>query len=165
MPGSFLPKLAVKTLICDGAMGTMLYSRGIPFGRCFDELNLSHPDLIKNFTAEAWQPEQIMDDICSALDRIAACGVAMELNTSGVNKTISEMNPMPTMLAEMSARGIPVTLGSDAHVPERVADGFESALSLLSRCGFSHVSYFLERQRRDVSIEEALESLVMSASS
>jgi histidinol-phosphatase (PHP family) len=124
--------------------------------------SISHPDLIKNFTSKVWNPEMIMDDICSALDRIAATGVAMELNTSGVNKTISEMNPFPAMLAEMRARNIPVTLGSDAHQPERVADGYETAMTLLVEAGYTHVSLFLNRQRQEVSITDAMASLVSS---
>lgn len=121
--------------------------------------SISHPDLIKNFTANAWRPEAIMDEICRTLDRIADCGVAMELNTSGVNKTISEMNPMPAMLREIATRNIPITLGSDAHVPDRVADGFETALELLKACGFTHVSYFLNRKRQQVQIDAAMQSL------
>ncbi|MCA1553500.1 MAG: bifunctional homocysteine S-methyltransferase/methylenetetrahydrofolate reductase, partial [Chloroflexi bacterium] len=34
-------------LLCDGAMGTQLFARGIPFEECFDELNLSKPELVK----------------------------------------------------------------------------------------------------------------------
>jgi methionine synthase / methylenetetrahydrofolate reductase(NADPH) len=34
-------------LVGDGAMGTMLYSRGIFINRCFDELNISNPDLVE----------------------------------------------------------------------------------------------------------------------
>ncbi len=122
--------------------------------------SLAHPDLIKNVTTKVWSPDAIMDDIRHALDRIAATGVAMELNTSGVNKTISEMNPFPAMLKEMCQRGIPVTLGADAHEPDRVADGYETALQLLLECGFSHVSFFLERKRHDELIHDALASLV-----
>jgi homocysteine S-methyltransferase len=33
-------------LLADGAMGTLLHSRGVPFDRCFDELNLSDPDVV-----------------------------------------------------------------------------------------------------------------------
>ena len=77
--------------------------------------SLAHPDLIKNFTATAWDPLKIMPDICRSLDRIAKTGIAMELNTSGVNKTIQEMNPMPSMLREIAKRKIPVTLGADAY--------------------------------------------------
>ena len=121
--------------------------------------SISHPDLIKNFTSQSWSPAAIMDDILAALDRIAAAGVAMELNTSGVNKTISEMNPFPGMLQEMRARDIPVTIGADAHQPDRVADGYQAALQLLAECGYRKVSFFLDRQRQEVSIEEALASL------
>ncbi|MCG8650579.1 MAG: histidinol-phosphatase HisJ family protein, partial [Pirellulales bacterium] len=112
--------------------------------------SLAHPDLIKNFTSKKWRPAEIMPDICHALDRIADTGVAMELNTSGVNKTISEMNPFPDMLVEMRTRGIPITLGSDAHHPERVADGYEQALGLLAECGYTHIHIFLERKRHEV---------------
>lgn len=122
--------------------------------------SIAHPDLIKNFTSTDWVPEAIMDDICDALDRIAATGTAMELNTSGVKKTISEMNPFPEMLAQMRQRSIPVTIGADAHQPERVADGYEFALHLLQRCGYTHVSMFLNRQRKDLAITEVLESLI-----
>jgi histidinol-phosphatase (PHP family) len=56
-----------------------------------------------------------------------------------------------------------VTIGADAHQPERVADGYETALQLLADCGYTKVSFFLDRQRQEVSIEEALESLVDSS--
>ncbi|MAR12424.1 MAG: histidinol-phosphatase [Blastopirellula sp.] len=120
---------------------------------------LAHPDLIKNQTADAWCTDKIMSDIKRALDRIARTGVAMELNTSGLNKKIAEMNPFPEMLGEMRARQIPVVIGADAHVPERVGDRYLDALDLLSRCGYESVSFFLERQRRDVPISEARECL------
>ena len=106
---------------------------------------LSHPDLIKNETPADWRPELVMDDIQRALDRIAATGVAMELNTSGVKKRIPEMNPFPDMLVEMARREIPVVIGADAHNPERVGDGYERALDLLAESGFSHTSHFLNR--------------------
>ncbi len=45
MPG-FLEALDSRVLVADGAMGTMLYARGIFLNRCFDELNLTEPDLV-----------------------------------------------------------------------------------------------------------------------
>ena len=36
-----------RVIIADGAMGTMLYASGVPKGRCFDELNLSNPDVVQ----------------------------------------------------------------------------------------------------------------------
>jgi homocysteine S-methyltransferase len=43
----FLEKVENWPMVCDGAMGTMLYSKGISLTRCFDELNLSSPQLVK----------------------------------------------------------------------------------------------------------------------
>ena len=49
MGKSFLERLKEdEILICDGAMGTMLYSKGIYIDRCFDELNLSNPAIVKD---------------------------------------------------------------------------------------------------------------------
>ena len=42
----FLETLDQRVLVCDGAMGTMLYAKGIFLNRCFDELNLTQPDLV-----------------------------------------------------------------------------------------------------------------------
>src|SRR5512138_327894 len=42
----FLDELARRVLVCDGAMGTMLYSKGVFVNRCFESLNLSEPDLV-----------------------------------------------------------------------------------------------------------------------
>lgn len=120
---------------------------------------LAHPDLVKNEAPEEWDFERIQPFIEAALDRIAASGVAMELNTSGLNKTLPEMNPGREMLGLMQARGIPVVIGADAHRPTRVADRYGEALGLLAEAGYEEVSFFLARQRQTVPIAEALASL------
>jgi len=43
----FLERIDKRALVCDGAMGTMLYSKGISLNRCYDELNLTMPQLVK----------------------------------------------------------------------------------------------------------------------
>src|SRR5258707_14280866 len=47
MPGDLLARLKTSAVLCDGAMGTLLYSKGIFINQCYDELNLSQPDLIR----------------------------------------------------------------------------------------------------------------------
>src|SRR5688572_19897244 len=44
---SFPERLRQGPVLCDGAMGTLLYDRGIFINRCYDELNLSQPELIR----------------------------------------------------------------------------------------------------------------------
>ena len=41
-----------KVLLCDGAMGTMLYNKGVYINACFDELNLENPELVKEVHRE-----------------------------------------------------------------------------------------------------------------
>lgn len=119
---------------------------------------LAHPDFVKNMVS-GWSVGRIMPTIQRALDRIAATGVAMELNTSGLNKAVPEMNPGPEMLREMALRGIPLVIGSDAHWPSRVAANWEEALDMAEAAGYREVSFFLDRKRQDVPIGVARSSL------
>ncbi len=120
---------------------------------------LAHPDLVKNEAPKEWNFARIEPFIVRALDRIAATGVAMELNTSGLNKALPEMNPGPRILTLMRERGIPVVIGADAHRPGRVGDRYEQALRMLDELGFENVSYFLDRCRVELPIAEAIASL------
>lgn len=121
--------------------------------------SLAHPDLVKNERPAEWKFGRVEADIERALDRIAKTGIAMELNTSGVNKSLPEMNPGLAMLQKMQQRGIPVVIGADAHRPERVADGYPAALRMLQAVGYREVSYFLDRKRHTVALTAATASL------
>jgi len=120
---------------------------------------LAHPDLVKNVAPSDWVLEEVFPDVQRALDRIAAAGTAMELNTSGLNKAIAEMNPGLEILMEMRERAIPVVIGADAHVPQRVADNYLGALDLLESAGYREISFFLERQRQTVPMSVVRSSL------
>src|ERR1017187_2953621 len=55
MGKAFLQRLADGPILCDGAMGTLLYSKGIFINRCYDELNISQPELIRGVHHEYLQ--------------------------------------------------------------------------------------------------------------
>ena len=55
MPTDFISRLKQTPVLCDGAMGTLLYSKGVFINRCYDELNLSQPDLIRSVHQEYLQ--------------------------------------------------------------------------------------------------------------
>ncbi|MBN1437069.1 MAG: bifunctional homocysteine S-methyltransferase/methylenetetrahydrofolate reductase [Sedimentisphaerales bacterium] len=63
-------KLARQVVLGDGAMGTMLYQRGVFLNACFDELNLTQPKLVKGIHA----------------DYVAAGVDFIETNTFGANE-------------------------------------------------------------------------------
>jgi methionine synthase / methylenetetrahydrofolate reductase(NADPH) len=55
MASDFLARLKRGPMLCDGAMGTLLYAKGVYINRCYDELNLSQPDLIRGIHQEYLQ--------------------------------------------------------------------------------------------------------------
>ena len=87
---NFLERLAERPLLADGAMGTMLYARGFDFSECYDELNLSHPDVVLDIHRQ-----------------YAAAGAdVLETNTFGANALrLAEWN-LEGATAEIAARGV-----------------------------------------------------------
>ena len=55
MAQTFRERLQKGPVLCDGAMGTLLYAKGIFINRCYDELNVSQPDLIRGVHHEYLQ--------------------------------------------------------------------------------------------------------------
>ena len=105
--------------------------------------SLSHPDLVKIFghRAEGFDYSEIADAIADA-------GVAVEVSTAGLRKPVGELYPHPELLAACRERGVPVTTGSDAHVPSIVGHEFDRARELLRAAGYETVTVFERRQGR-----------------
>jgi len=78
---------------------------------------------------------------------LAECDVAIELNTSGWQKSVADCYPRAELLACCHHYGVPVTLSSDAHAPELVAAGFERAIVLLREIGYRELATFVQRKR------------------
>jgi homocysteine S-methyltransferase len=70
VPSSFLEAIRERVLVCDGAVGTMLYAKGVFINRCFDGLNVTEPQLV----AEVHQ------------DYLRAGSDVVETNTFGANR-------------------------------------------------------------------------------
>ena len=108
--------------------------------RLFD--SLSHPDLAKVFG------DRIAFDYTAISDAVAEAGVAVEVSTAGLRKPVGELYPHPELLAACRERGVPVTTGSDAHVPELVGRDFDRAQELLRVAGYDTVTVYDRRQAR-----------------
>jgi methionine synthase I (cobalamin-dependent)/5,10-methylenetetrahydrofolate reductase len=52
MPSDLLSRLKRGPVLCDGAMGTLIYAKGVFINKCYDELNLTQPDLIRGIHQE-----------------------------------------------------------------------------------------------------------------
>ena len=95
---------------------------------------LAHPDLPKIFGR---RPERI--------EYPPLAGVALEISTNGRYKPVGELYPDLELL---HAAGLPVTLASDAHVPENVGRDFDLALELARAAGYETVTVFEGRTAR-----------------
>lgn len=102
MPADFLARLKQSPVLCDGAMGTLLYAKGIFINRSYDELNVSQPDLIRAIHHEYLQ----------------AGAEIIETNTFGANSfrlarhsiadKVSEINHAGARLAREAAKSFDV---------------------------------------------------------
>jgi histidinol-phosphatase (PHP family) len=109
--------------------------------RLFD--SLSHPDLVKIFGGERAEL-----DYEPVADAIAGSDVAIEVSTAGLHKPVRELYPHSDFLAACRERGVPVTLGSDAHMPDVVGRDFDQARELLRSAGYDTVTVFEQRRAR-----------------
>lgn len=111
---------------------------------------MGHLDLIKLFGVRP--RKDIVELADAALTRIAENGLVMELNTAGRYKPVGEYYPEVKLLEEAKRRGIPMTLGSDAHQPAHVGRDFEIATCLLKDCGISSLTGFNQREKISVPL-------------
>jgi homocysteine S-methyltransferase len=72
----------------DGGMGTMLYSKGVFINRCYDELNVTDPSLVKGVHEEY----------------VAAGAELLETNTFGANPVKLEQHGLAKRVGEFNAR-------------------------------------------------------------
>lgn len=91
------------------------------------------------------------DLIQMILRNLVERGKALELNTSGYKKNNGE--PLPNrdilkMYRELG--GELITIGSDAHVPEDMAEGLERGMALLKECGFRYLTLYQERKPQQI---------------
>jgi len=106
---------------------------------------LAHPDLVKKF---GHKPSFPLDEYYDALAKEAAeAGVAVEINTAGLHKPVGEMYPSKALLQRFFDRGVPLSLGSDAHQPEDVSLDHDQAIALGREVGYDAVVTFDRRRR------------------
>lgn len=107
---------------------------------------VSHLDIPKKFGHRP-SPSVLEKYAGPALDRIAAAGMAIELNTSGLRKPVKEIYPSLTILKMANQRNVPICFGSDAHQPDEVGYAFEKALLLAKEAGYTKYVRFNRRKQ------------------
>jgi histidinol-phosphatase (PHP family) len=109
---------------------------------------LAHPDLVKLWGAERPAPSREPSKFYElAIEGIAHSDLAIEVSTAGLRKPVGEIYPSRELLDMCLSAGRPVSLSSDAHVPDQLGYRYELAVEFLRDAGVSTVSVF-ERRRR-----------------
>jgi len=117
---------------------------------------LAHIDLYRRYgqtfygdgIREIWKPH-----ISDLADMMKRHNVGFEVNTSPLRKGQTQPMPEVDIIKALKNRGVNiVTTGSDAHRPQDIGTGIESATQLLRESGFSNISQFEKRTARNQSI-------------
>jgi methionine synthase / methylenetetrahydrofolate reductase(NADPH) len=102
----FLEALDERVLVCDGAMGTMLYAQGVFINRSFDALNLSDPDRVRAVHhAYAQSGADVLETNTFGANRI-------KLRAFGLADRLREINEAGARLAREGARGSAFVAGA-----------------------------------------------------
>lgn len=101
---------ADRPVLADGAMGTVLYSRGVLINRCYDELNLSDPSLILAVHEEYLQAgAEILETNTFGANRF-------RLTRHGLGDKVREINEAGVRLARQAVDHLKEKQGGDAWV-------------------------------------------------
>src|SRR5262245_11066136 len=90
MPRSFAEALEQRVLVCDGAMGTMLYSKGVFINKSFDALNITQPEIVLDVHNEY----------------VRAGADVIETNTFGANRIKLGSFGLASSLHEINVAGV-----------------------------------------------------------
>ena len=108
---------------------------------------VAHFDLPKRFGNPIPLPA-LRELVLPALDRLAEAGMALEINTSGLNHPCQSCYPSVEILTWAHERGVGLTFGSDSHKPERVGAGFAHAVTLARQAGYTESWVYRKRKAR-----------------
>ncbi|MFZ1940080.1 MAG: bifunctional homocysteine S-methyltransferase/methylenetetrahydrofolate reductase, partial [Terracidiphilus sp.] len=101
----FAELFADRPVLADGAMGTLLYARGVATSRCIDELNLSEPELVLSVHEEYLQ----------------AGAELLETNTFGANRYRLARQGLGGKVAEINAAGVRLARKAVERLKEKQA--------------------------------------------
>lgn len=155
----FRDRLRQRVVVSDGAMGTMLYSRGIFINRCFDELNLSQPSTVREIHEEyvragaeiletntygASRPRLESFGLAAKLPEINRAGVRLAREAAGGNSGVFVCGSIGPLGLRIEPLGPTSFAEARAHFEEQAAALVEAGVDLLLLETFGSVSELRE---------------------
>jgi len=99
-----------RTVLCDGAMGTMLYSCGVFINRCYDELNVTQPETVRTVH------EQYLQAGAQVIETNTFGANAYRLERYGLREKVKEFNLAGVKIARQCVTAIGEKQGTEAFV-------------------------------------------------
>lgn len=141
---------------------------GDTYYHCLEELAkngeydcIGHLDYYKKHCARAGLSdrfEHYRPIIKNILMHIIEGGKGIEVNTACMGGLIEETMPdLPILELYRELGGSIITVGSDAHTPDRIGYGFEQARKKLLKAGFTQITVYEKRVPRQISLAEMTE--------
>src|SRR5205807_5683958 len=143
---TFRDQLSRRVLVADGAMGTMLYDKGIFINRCYDELNLTAPDMIRLIHA----------------DYVKAGAEILETNTFGANRPRLAAFGLAEKLRAINQAGVRLAreaAGDAAYVAGAIGP-LGVRIEPLGPTSFAEARAFF-REQADALVEAGVDLLIL----
>jgi homocysteine S-methyltransferase len=110
MPADLISRLKKSPVLCDGAMGTLLYAKGVFINKCYDELNLTQPDLIRGIHQE------YLNAGAEVIETNTFGGNVFRLERHGLADKVHEINLQGARLAREATDSFNQKKGGEALV-------------------------------------------------
>jgi len=133
----FRNQLESKLIVADGAMGTMLYAKGIFINRCFDELNLSAPDLVREIHREYVKAgAELLETNTFGANRVRLAAFGFEekleaINRAGVQLAREAAGEKAFVAGALGPLGVPIEPLGPTSFEEARAIFYEQAQALV----------------------------------
>ncbi len=114
---------------------------------------LAHADVIKKY---GYRPQHEPVDLYRPVVEAAArSGTAVEVSSAGLRYPARQVYPEPAFLAMFAAAGVPITLASDAHLPEQCAYGWDEVVAAARAAGYAERLRFRRRRAEPVPLPDS----------
>lgn len=109
-----LSRLKKGPVLCDGAMGTLLYAKGVFINKCYDELNLTQPDMVRSIHQE------YLNAGAEIIETNTFGGNSFRLMRHGLADQVREINLRGAQLARESVDAFNQKMAADVLVAASV---------------------------------------------
>jgi len=110
MSSDLRTRLKLGPVLCDGAMGTLLYAKGVFINKCYDELNLTQPDMLRDIHNE------YLNAGVEIIETNTFGGNSFRLARHGLAEKVAEINRRGAELAREAADAFNLKKAADVLV-------------------------------------------------